>query len=120
MRQYDKGGLTMRTLLRGMLPLLLFAALLPAVASAQVPGVGGYAGPGPETTGDTGNGPGTDPGNGAGSPGTAPSSAGAAASKGTLPFTGMQLAFMTAAGLGVIGLGVALRRASRPRLTGGT
>jgi len=122
MRQYDKGGLTMRTLLRGMLPLLLFAALLPAVASAQVPGVGGYAGVGPETTGDTGNGTGTgtDTGNGPGSSGTAPSSAGAAASKGTLPFTGMQLAFMTAAGLGVIGLGVALRRASRPRLTGGT
>jgi len=98
----------MRTFVRGVLPLLLFAALLPAVASAQTPGVGGYAGVGPGTTDDTG------------AADAAPSSAGAAASKGTLPFTGMQIAFMTVVGLGVIGLGFAVRRASRPRLTGGT
>jgi len=98
----------MRRFVRGVLPLLLFAALLPAVASAQTPGVGGYAGPGPVTAADTGG------------AGAAPSSAGAAASKGTLPFTGMELAFMIVAGLGVIGLGFAVRRASRPPLTSGT
>lgn len=112
----------MRTLARAVLPLLLFAALAPAVASAQSPGVGGYAGTAPATaegTEDSGVAGTSESGvAGTSESGVAAGSAGSAPSKGTLPFTGAQLALIIVAGLGALGLGFALRRSTGPGLPG--
>ena len=88
------------------LGLAVIALALPATAGAQ----GGQDCAGP--TGDqycppieltaTGSGSGEDPGD----PGTGTSSGG-------LPFTGLDLALSLAAGAGLLGAGLALRRASR-------
>lgn len=100
-------------MLRGIVVLVVVAALAPAMASAQTPGLAGYSGTAPTTASGTG-----EP-----SSGTAPAAAApdapaqvVDAPTSTLPFTGLQIAFMLAAGLGLVGLGVALRRASRPAL----
>lgn len=108
---------SLRTVVRAVLTLLTVAALMPAVAGAQEPGVGGYAPTGPATVTptpqsdvlDTGTEGSSDPDTA--QPVTPPSTT-------TLPFTGLQIAFMLAAGLGLLGLGMALRRISGPALSG--
>lgn len=120
----------LRMLTRAVLALFVVAALLPAGASAQTPGTGGYSGTGPEQVTGTGPGAGTEGSSGtlaeetSGSSttdntGTAPSTgASTDASTDALPFTGLQIAAMIAAGLGLLGLGMALRRASGSSLPG--
>lgn len=124
-------------LLRSVLPLLALLALAfaPAVASAQTPGVGGYAGTAPTTASGTEEpAGGVAPAEAEGTAGTtasgteepeggvAPvqdegaSAPAQAAQTSKLPFTGLQIAFMIAAGAGLLGLGLALRRTSVPAL----
>jgi len=113
-------SLSLRTLTRAVLTLFVVAALLPAVASAQDPATGGYSGTGPTEV--TGTAP--PPASGTkneevASPGAPADDAGAAApATDTLPFTGLQIAAMIAAGLGLLGLGMALRRLSGPAMPG--
>lgn len=128
---------TVRMLLRGVLPLLALAALLPSAASAQAPAIGGYAGTAPAVVSGTNPpaagvagitvsspaAPAPTPTPTSGVAGIKQSSPAAPApvavpAKGTLPFTGLQIAFMVAAGLGLLGLGLALRRVSGPALRG--
>ncbi|MEJ7826131.1 MAG: hypothetical protein WKF48_11915 [Solirubrobacteraceae bacterium] len=130
--------LTAPTLLRSVLPLLALVAVAfaPAVASAQTPGEGGYAGTAPTTASGTvvpqggvapaqaesapegGVAPAQTEGASAPQSVAAPQSAAApqAAQTSKLPFTGLQIAFMIAAGAGLLGLGLALRRTSAPAL----
>ncbi|MEY2516459.1 MAG: hypothetical protein QOJ89_3817 [bacterium] len=112
-------GLSFRTLVRAVLPLFVLAALLPAVASAQDPGTGGYAGTAPTTVTGTTPESGTEATTtGAGAPAQQAPAQAVTAPTATLPFTGFQIALMIAAGLGLVGLGMALRRVSRPALPG--
>jgi hypothetical protein len=125
--------MTIGTLVRAVLPLFAVAALLPAVASAQDPGTGGYAASGPTEASATAPPPAstapapasatepapassTEPAATEGS--NAPAQTVSAPSTTTLPFTGLQIAAMIAAGLGLLGLGIALRRISGPALPG--
>jgi hypothetical protein len=115
--------LSFRTLVRALLPLFVLAALLPAVASAQDPGTGGYSGTAPTTASGTEPQSGTKAATAGQSAPAAPAPAPAPAQTvtaptNTLPFTGFQISLMIAAGLGLLGLGMALRRVSRPALPG--
>ena len=117
-------SLTLRTLVRAVLPLFVIAVLLPAAASAQAPGTGGYAGTAPTSVEGTTPPPPPPPASGtqaaetSGSSQPAPAQTVTTPSTATLPFTGLQIAFMLAAGLGLLGLGLALRRVSSPALPG--
>lgn len=113
-------SLPIRALVRAVLPLFVLAALLPAVASAQNPGAGGYAGTAPNTVTGS-NEPTADEETLAEetSGSSAPAEeAVAAPATNALPFTGFQIAAMIAAGLALLGLGMALRRVSGPALPG--
>ena len=113
----------MRTLLRAVLPLFVLACLLPGSASAQDP-TAGYQATLPETaTGTTppppSSGTKAEETSGSSAPDeAAPAEPAAAPSTNTLPFTGFQIAAMIAAGLALLGLGMALRRVSGPALPG--
>ncbi len=109
---------SIRTLLRALLPLFVLAAMLPAVASAQDPGVGGYAGNAPNTVEDTEPPPESAVQEEEVASPPAPAEPVAAPQTNALPFTGFQIAAMIAAGFALLGLGMALRRVSRPAMPG--
>jgi hypothetical protein len=109
---------------------VVVVGLLPATATAQTPGVGGYAGVAPTAVDQT-----APPGDGdagiqgaqedvtpaqgvnpAVTQGTQGAQGGAgAAPSGTLPFTGLQIGLMLFGGLALLGMGLTLRRtAARP------
>ena len=111
-------NLSFRSLVRAVLPLFVLAALLPAVASAQDPGTGGYAGTAPTTVTGTEPESESEPTTASSAPDEAAPAQTVTAPTDTLPFTGFQIAMMIAAGLGLLGLGMALRRVSRPALPG--
>jgi hypothetical protein len=111
-------NLSFRTLVRALLPLFVLAALLPAGASAQDPGTGGYSGTAPTSVSGTEPESGNAPTTGSSAPDQAAPAEAVTAPTSTLPFTGFQLAMMIAAGLGLLGLGMALRRVSGPALPG--
>ena len=93
MRRIACPRLVGRTLMRGLLSLLVLTALTPAAVAAPSPAVGGYAAGGPAIVEDT-----------------APASADPEGAR--LPFTGLQIGMMLIAGLVLLGLGLSLRRSS--------
>jgi len=93
---------------------LLLTLALAVPALAQGPSQDGYTTPGPkaiEQVDDAG-----DPGqaNDSSSSGDPSSSAGSSADSGSLPFTGMDLGLMAVFGAGLLGVGVGMRRLTRP------
>ncbi|MCA1656997.1 MAG: hypothetical protein LC713_04710 [Actinobacteria bacterium] len=93
MRRIACPRLVGRTLMRGLLSMLVLTALTPAAVAAQSPATGGYAAGGPSIVERT-----------------APT--GAEPEGGRLPFTGLQIGMMLIAGLVLLGLGLSLRRSS--------
>ena len=91
--------------------LLILALAVPALA--QGPSQDGYTPDGPQVIEQTDSGgdpnDSTDPSI-SGSPDGSPSAAGA----GSLPFTGMDLVLIAAFGAGLLGVGVGMRRLTRP------
>jgi len=106
-----------------MLPLFVFACLLPGSASAQDPATG-YQATLPEEIAGTTPPPASDTkaeeteGSSGPVAKAEPAEPVAAPSTNTLPFTGFQIAAMIAAGFALLGLGMALRRVSGPALPG--
>jgi len=103
MRRIACPRLVGRTLMRGLLSMLVLTALTPAAVAAPSPAVGGYAAGGPAIVEDTAPAS-ADP------EGTAPASADPEGAR--LPFTGLQIGMMLIAGLVLLGLGLSLRRSS--------
>lgn len=135
MRRHTETSLTTKTLLGCVLSLFLVAALLPSVAAAQTPGVAAYSGTAPAAVNGT-NPPAAAPAPAAPAPAAGVESANessppaatqptataeaapAVVSSGTLPFTGLQIALMVGAGMGLLGMGLALRRVTSTALPG--
>jgi hypothetical protein len=106
MRRIACPRLVGRTLMRGLLSMLVLTALTPAAVAAQSPAVGGYAPGGPAIVEGTAP-AGADPTRAMRYPRHTPPGEGA-----RLPFTGLQIGMMLIAGLVLLGLGLSLRRSS--------
>ncbi len=121
MRARSGPNLTVRAALRSLLPLIVLAALLPAVAGAQDPGTDAYSGSAPTTAEGTAP-PSSEPAPAeeqAVPPAARPvQAAQPTVPSGTVPFTGLQLGLIVAAGAGLLGLGLMLRRSSGSALPG--